>query len=641
MLPELGHFALILALLASCLQGALCLFGAARDQQALMLAGQRAAFGSFVLVLLAFALLVQAFLASDFSVLNVYMNSHTAKPLLYKISGSWGSHEGSLVLWLLIMTGFGAAMAWQLRHVPPTLKARAVGVQGLLGAIFLLFVLFTSNPFARLVMAPLEGRDLNPLLQDPGLAFHPPLLYAGYVGFSAVFSLALAQLLTGWVAAPWAKWVRPWALVAWSFLTLGLALGSWWAYYELGWGGWWFWDPVENAALMPWLAGTALLHSLLATWQRGAFARWTVLLALITFGLSLIGTFLVRSGVLTSVHSFANDPERGLFILAILAVTMGAAFMLYAIRAVQLRGSPMFSALSRESAFLINNLFLCAACATVMIGTLYPLLLDALGGGMVSVGAPYFMLTVVPMLLPLVGLMGFAPQLRWRSNHLADVVRPVGYVFFLTVMCAGIFIYQAGVQNILGIVALALACWLLFATLQAAWRARKVSGMIVAHAGLAISLLGMAGSAFDTQHNLTLKVGAMTELGRYQIEFAALENVQGQNYTAERATVRIWQDHHYVATLQPERRFYPVQNMPLSEVAIATNLWRDLYLVLNEAATPDSAERTLRLHINPLAPWIWLGAAIMALGGFVAAWPQRRKSQRWEEADAVAEDETA
>jgi cytochrome c-type biogenesis protein CcmF len=624
MLPELGHFSLILALLAALLQAGLSLAGA-RDQPFWQQAGRRAALLNFALTLLAFALLVQAFVASDFSVTNVYMNSHMAKPLLYKISGSWGSHEGSLLLWLLIMAGFGAAMAHGLKAVPADFKARAVGVQGLLSVGFLLFVLFTSNPFARIFPVPPQGRDLNPLLQDPGLAFHPPLLYIGYVGFSAVFALAVAQLLSTWPAAPWAKWVRPYALVAWSFLTGGLALGSWWAYYELGWGGWWFWDPVENAALMPWLAGTALLHSLLATWQRGAFARWTVLLALITFGLSMIGAFLVRSGVLTSVHSFANDPQRGLVLLGLFVLALGGAFTLYARRMPDIRGNPMFGALSRESAFLLNNLLLCAACATVMIGTLYPLLLDALGGGMISVGAPYFMLTVVPMLLPLLVLMGFAPWLKWRSNDGPELLRRLGLVALLTLVAVLVLGYQAGMTNILGLAALGLGCWLLIATLQAAWEKRRVTGFTLAHGGLALAVLGMAGSAFDTQHNLHLYVGEATMVGSYRLELAAVEPVQGKNFTAERAVVRIWDDNHYVATLLPERRFYPVQNMPLSEVAISTDFVRDLYLVLNEAESDPAAPRSLRFHINPLAPWIWLGAAVMALGGLWLALPQRRK----------------
>lgn len=622
MIPELGHFAIILAFIASVIEVALGFVGAARQEAAFMQAARRGAYISFLLIALGFAALMIAHVTDDFSVLNVAMNSHTQKPLIYKIAGTWASHEGSMLLWVLILALFGAALARLMPEMPLALRVRALAVQGLIGSGFLAFILFASNPFARVWPPPAEGSGLNPLLQDPGLTFHPPFLYLGYVGFSSVFALAAALLLTREAETEWIKWLKPFALVAWSALTFGIAMGSWWAYYELGWGGWWFWDPVENVALMPWLAGTALVHSLAATEKRGALMRWTVLLAIVTFGLSLLGTFLVRSGVLTSVHSFALDPARGIFMLALLACALGGALALYAWRAPSLPESTLFSPLSREGALLLNNLFLCSACATLLTGTLYPLLLAATGGGTVSVGPPYFEATVVPLLLPVLLLMTIGPLLSWKQGDLPKALAQLKAALAFACLALGGGFYLLGFKSVLGVAALALGVWLVLGTLSDARRLthkRPQLSRLLAHAGLGVSILGMAGSAFGFQHTFFMQVHDRAEFAGYRLEFAALDPIQGPNYEAERSTFYLWHGDHFLAVMQPEQRFYPVQGVALANVAIRTNLIRDLYLALgSEEENADGTKiRTVRLQINPLVPWIWIGAVIMALGGLL------------------------
>ena len=623
MIVELGHFAVMLALVLSVVQGALPLWGADCGQPALMQTGCRAAVCVFWLTLLGFAALVYAHVMDDFSVLNVALNSHTQKPLLYKITGAWASHEGSLLLWVLILTGFGAALAKLNPAMPLVLRARAVGVQGLLGVGFFAFILFTSDPFTRLFPAPLEGNDLNPLLQDPGLAFHPPFLYVGYVGFSSVFALAAAVLL-GNHATRELRFLRPFALTAWSSLTLGIALGSWWAYYELGWGGFWFWDPVENAALLPWLAGTALIHSLSASIKRRALIRWTLLLAIVTFGLSLLGTFLVRSGVLTSVHAFAVDPARGVFILALLALAVGGALTLYAVRAPRLPDSPSFAPLSRESFLLLNNLFLCTACATLLIGTLYPLLLTAFDLGSVSVGAPYFNATVLPLLMPVGALMAVAPFIRWRESDWRGVRRRLPPAFMAACLGLALTLYLQGVAGILGLIALGLGLWVMAASVI---DARQGSGLtplqrsrVIGHLGFGVLLLGLSGASFAQAFTLHLRPHDTAMAGGWRLDFAELNAITGPNYEARRAVFNLTKGAASI-TMQPEQRYYPVQDSAVTDVAIHTNLLEDLYLTLaEEPAEGDMAEGTpttytVRFHINPLIPLIWIGGGIMALGG--------------------------
>jgi len=595
MIPELGLFVTILALITSLLQALLPLIGATRGKPAMMQAGCRAATASFLMVTLSFGALMFAHVTDDFSVMNVAMNSHTLKPLLYKITGTWASHEGSMLLWVFILTGFGAAMAYAVPSMPLILRARAIAVQGLTGFGFLAFILFTSNPFARLWPAPEQGNDLNPLLQDPGLAFHPPFLYLGYVGFSSVFSLAAALLMTK-EPERYVHYLRPWALMAWSALTFGIAMGSWWAYYELGWGGYWFWDPVENAALMPWLAGTALLHSLVASAQRAALLRWTILLSILAFSLSLLGTFLVRSGVLTSVHSFAVDPERGVFVLALLALAVGGALTLYAFRAGSLPESPLFTPVSREAALLINNLFLCTACATLVTGTLYPILLNALTGDIVSVGAPYFNATVLPLLIPTAMLMVVGPLLKWREDDIKPVLRQL----FFALNLAGL-----GLGGVM------------------ADGRRFITDLLphlprlLAHGGLGLAILGMGGSIFSEEHTVQMHLHDVTEVGGYTINFADITSADGANFEAARGTFFITHHSDEPITMQPEQRFYPTQAMPLSHVAIRTNLLTDTYLALGpeEDEADGSKSRSVRFQINPLAPWIWIGGVVMALGG--------------------------
>ena len=627
MIPELGHFALILALAVALVQGTLPLIGASRGDLRLMALGRTAALTQAFLVLLAFGALTQAYVTSDFSVLNVVDNSHSAKPLLYKISGVWGNHEGSMLLWALILALFGAAVAIFGNNLPDTLRSRVLAIQALIGVGFLAFLLFTSNPFARVFPAPPDGNGLNPLLQDPGLAFHPPLLYLGYVGYSVTYAFAVAALLEGRVDAAWARWVRPWALAAWCFLTLGIALGSWWAYYILGWGGFWFWDPVENASLMPWLAGTALLHSAIVVEKRDALKSWTVLLALLAFSLSLLGTFLVRSGVLTSVHAFAQDPSRGMFILAFLLLVTGGGLALYAWRAPQLQGGGLFQPVSREGALILNNLLLCTLAATVLLGTLYPLFLDLLTGNKVSVGPPFFNATFVPLCAPLFAALCVGPFLGWKRAELWPALMRLRIALVVSLAAIAVAMTMIDSRSTLAALAFGFGVWLIVGSLASLTDRvrsgtlrtipRSTLGMVIAHASLGVVVLGsVATSSWNTELMQTMKPGDRIAFAGYTVVLERMDEVRGPNYIAERATLNVSVGGKPYTVLQPERRLFTVQRRQVAETAIQTNLLRDFYATLGEGDPKQGW--VIRLYLNPLAPWIWLGAALCALGGFVS-----------------------
>jgi len=633
---ELGHFALVLALAAALLQGSLPMIGAARGDAAWMALARPAAFAQLALVAVAFAALTHAYVTSDFSVFNVAQNSHSAKPLLYKITGVWGNHEGSMLLWILILALFGSAVAAFGGNLPPSLRARVLGVQAWIGIGFMTFTLLTSNPFLRQFPAPFDGEDLNPLLQDPGLAFHPPMLYAGYVGFSMAFSFAVAALIEGKVDAAWARWVRPWTLLAWAFLTGGIALGSWWAYYELGWGGWWFWDPVENVSFMPWLLGTALLHSAIVVEKRNALKVWTILLAILTFSLSLIGTFIVRSGVLTSVHAFATDPERGFFILVLLAVAIGGSLLLFALRAPALKAGGLFAPVSREGAMVINNLFLAAACAAVFLGTLYPLFLEAIDGSKVSVGPPFFNATFVPLMVPLVFLMAVGPMLPWKRGDLAGALARLKLAALGAVAAGLVAWYVSNGGPVLAVAALGLAAWLFVGSLvewadrvklfrarpRESWaRARSLPraahGMTLAHAGIAVAMAGMIGSSVWKSEVVTnLRPGESIEVAGYSLLFEGVGRLKGPNYTADRARFTVTRDGDEVAVMFPEKRVYDVRAMPTTEAAIRTTFLADLYAVIGDA--DGQGGWTVRVYHEPLVPWIWLGCLLMVAGGLTS-----------------------
>ena len=642
MITEIGHFALVLALCVAVLQASLPLYGAARGDGPLIAWARPAALAQFLFVAIAFVALMHAYAVSDFSLANVAANSNSTKPLLYKLTGVWSNHEGSMLLWVFILTLFGAAVALFGRNLPPTLRARVLAVQAMIGVGFLLFILFTSNPFLRLWPAPADGMGLNPILRDPGLAFHPPCLYLGYVGFSITFCFAVAALLEGRVDPAWARWVRPWTLAAWCALTTGIAMGSWWAYYTLGWGGWWFWDPVENASFMPWLVGTALLHSAVVVEKREALKTWTILLAIIAFSLSLIGTFLVRSGVLTSVHAFANDPMRGVFILLLICLYTGGALLLFAWRAPQLAGGGLFAPISREGGLLFNNLLLTTAAATVLIGTLYPLFLDVVAHQKVSVGPPFYDMTFVPIMVPLLIAMAVGPMLPWKRGDLYAALSQLKVAFVVTAAAALVTLAATGAHSIGAACGLALAAWLFAATLtELAERVRLAAdprgalrralhlpratwGMILAHGGMAVVIAGITGSNAWTQERIVdARPGDKIELAGYTIALDAVNQVSGPDYTATRADMRLLRNDREIAQLHPEKRFFPVENGNATGVAIRTNLLADVYAVIGD---PDGkGGYTLRLYWNPLVPWIWLGAAAMALGGIVSLTDRRHR----------------
>ncbi len=636
MIAEIGHFALVLALFVAIVQASLPLLGAARGNLPLMALARPAAQAQFALVLLAFLALAHAFVTSDFSVYAAAAYSHSDMPLVYRISGVWGNHEGSMVLWVLILTLFGAAVASYGGNLPRELQARALAVQAMIGAGFFAFILFTSDPFARVLPPPEDGSGLNPLLQDPGLAFHPPFLYLGYVGFSMAFSFAIAALIEGRVDAAWARWVRPWTLAAWCALTLGIAMGSWWAYYTLGWGGFWFWDPVENASFMPWLVGTALLHSAIVVEKRDALKSWTILLAIITFSLSLIGTFLVRSGVLTSVHAFATDPTRGVFILLLLVVAIGGSLILYAVRAPKLAPGGLFAPVSRESALVLNNLLLASGAATVFIGTLYPLALDALGGDKISVGAPFFNRTFVPLITPLLVAAAVGPLLAWKRADLLGALQRL-WVAGGAALLAGLvawYLHTGG--PLLAAFGIALAVWLVVgalselaertrlfrAPLGESWRRarhlpRASYGTTMAHAGLGVALAGIIGtSIWQVERIQVMRPGDGLDVAGYRITLAAVAPHDGPNYSGERATIEVRRAGALVASLHPEKRRFPVAGTEVTETAIRTSGMADIYAVLGDG--DGKGGWTIRLYYNPLAPWIWLGAVVMVLGGLVS-----------------------
>lgn len=648
MIPELGHFALILALLLALAQGTLPLLGAHRGVREWMAVARPAAQGQFMFVLLAWFCLIWSFINNDFSVLNVAQNGNSLLPVQYKIAASWGSHEGSMLLWVLMLAGWGLAVSVFSRHLPQEMVARVLGVMGLVAVGFILFMLTTSDPFDRLFPAAAEGRDLNPLLQDPGMVFHPPLLYMGYVGFSVAFAFAIAALLGGKLDAAWARWSRPWTTVAWCFLTLGIALGSWWAYYELGWGGWWFWDPVENASFMPWLVGTALIHSLAVTEKRGTFKAWTVLLAIFAFSLSLLGTFLVRSGVLTSVHAFATDPERGVYILAFLVMVIGSSLALFAWRAQQVGIGGRFDAVSRESLLLGNNVLLTVAAGTVLLGTLYPLFLDALGLGKISVGPPYFDKVFVPVMAPLVFLMGVGPIARWKKAALPDLWARLKWALMISLVLGLTLPFIGSIDRGLAWSPMAafgywMAAWIvvtsieqirhqirhasgsLFARLGA--QPRGWWGMTLAHLGIAVFIIGVTSvRSFEVERDVQMAVGDTITVDEYTFRFNGVSQRRGPNYDAARGTVTLSKGGRDIDVLHPEKRIYFAQSqMPMTEASIRTGIRGDVYVSLGEAVD-DKGSWTVRVYYKPFVTWIWGGCVLMALGGFVAASDRRYRA---------------
>ena len=630
MIIELGHFALILALGVAILQSVVPFVGAGRGWRNWMELAVPAASAQFLLIGFAFAALTWAFLTSDFSVELVYANSHSAKPWLYKLTGVWGNHEGSMLLWVLILSGFGAAAAAFGGNLPLPLKARVLSVQASIGVAFLTFILFTSNPFLRLAMAPMDGRDLNPLLQDPGLAFHPPFLYLGYVGLSMAFSFAVAALIEGKVDAAWARWVRPWTLAAWIFLTVGIALGSWWAYYELGWGGFWFWDPVENASFMPWLLAAALLHSAIVVEKRESLKSWTILLAILAFGFSLLGTFIVRSGVITSVHAFATDPTRGVFILAILALFVGGALTLFAARATALESKGVFGLVSREAGLVLNNILLAVAAFVVFVGTLWPLVAEILLGRTLSVGAPFFEAAFTPFMVAIAVVLPVGSLLAWKRGDLGRSLRTLLPALILAFLVAGLAWTVGTGRSILAPVGAALGTWIIAGALLDLWQRTGRSGLArlmrlpradwgktVAHAGLGVTMLGISLMLAWQQEDIrTARIGESFPVGAYTLTLNAVDEVPGPNYRSLMADVTVLRGGREVARLHPEKRFYPVAAMPTTEAAIDNGIFRDIYAVIGDPQ--QGGGYSVRTYVKPFANWIWGGAILMALGGLLS-----------------------
>ena len=635
MLPELGLFALIVALFVALALATLPILGAARDNGAWMALARPAAQAQFVFVAIAFFSLMASFANNDFSVVNVASNSNSQLPLPYRIAATWGSHEGSMLLWVFMLAGWTMAVSLLSSRLPLAMVARVLGVMGFVSAGFLLFILLTSNPFARLLPAALDGRDLNPLLQDPGMVIHPPMLYMGYVGFAVAFAFAVAALLSGRFDAAWARWSRPWTTAAWMFLTVGIALGSWWAYYELGWGGWWFWDPVENASFMPWLVGTALIHSLAVAEKRGAFKAWTILLAIAAFSFSLLGTFLVRSGVLTSVHAFATDPARGIFILIFLGVVIGGSLALFGWRAGSVGFSGRFDRFSRETLLLGNNVMFTAAAGAVMLGTLYPLALDALGLGKISVGAPYFEAVFVPLMAPVVLLMGVGPLARWKSASLAEVGALLKWPALASAAAALLLPWAAGRFSAGVALGFFMAAWIFTSvavlllqrvrsgTGQLTRSTRSFWGMVVAHLGVGVFIIGVTMvRGYETEQDVKMSIGDHLEVAGYRFTFRGVSEVTGPNYVAARGDIEVRKGESGTPfTMAPEKRMYKVQQMPMTEAAINTGLTRDLYVSLGEAL--DEKTWTLRVYYKPFVDWIWGGAFVMALGGLLALTDRR------------------
>ena len=639
MIPELGNFALILALLLALIQGTLPIIGAARAIPSWIALARPVVQGQFVFVLIAFFCLAYSFVNSDFTVINVAQNSNSKLPVEYRFAATWGSHEGSLLLWTLMLATWSVAVSVFSRHLPNEMVARVLGVMGLVSVGFLLFMLFTSNPFDRMLPGAMEGSDLNPLLQDPGMVVHPPMLYMGYVGFSVAFAFAISALLSGQMDATWARWSRPWTTVAWLFLTIGIMLGSWWAYYELGWGGWWFWDPVENASFMPWLVGTALVHSLAVTEKRGSFKSWTVLLAICAFSLSLLGTFLVRSGVLTSVHAFATDPKRGIFILAFLVIVIGSSLLLFAWRAPKIGLGGKFELVSRESMLLANNLLLMVAAGSILLGTLYPLIMDALELGKLSVGPPYFETVFVPLMTPAIFLIGVGPLARWKQANLPELAIRLRWAFVVSLVTALLMPFVMGEWKPFVSFGLLLAFWViasiivslihrlqsssrkgLFAKLAA--QSRSYYGMHAAHLGIAVFVIGVTlVGGYETEKDVRMEVGDTVEVGGYTFHFNGAKKGPGPNYVADIGNMDVLRDGKKVGVMEPEKRVYNASGMAMTEAAIDTGIWRDLYVALGEPL--ENGAWVVRVYHKPFVDWIWFGCLLMAFGGALAVTDRR------------------
>ena len=650
MIPEIGHFALILALLVALVQGTFPLAGAARGSHAWMALAQPAARAQFLMITTAFVCLAWAFAANDFSVVYVAQHSNSQLPLHYRLAAVWGGHEGSLLLWMLMLSGWSVAVTLASRQLPEAMVARVLGVLGLVACGFLLFVLLTSNPFGRLLPAAPDGRDLNPLLQDPGLVFHPPMLYMGYVGFSVAFAFAIAALLSGRLDAAWARWSRPWTTAAWVFLTLGIALGSCWAYYELGWGGWWFWDPVENASFMPWLVGTALVHSLAVTEKRGSFKNWTVLLAISAFSLSLLGTFLVRAGVLTSVHAFAADPRRGIFILILLALVIGSSLVLFALRAPKVGLGGRFSLVSRESLLLTNNVLLLVAASSVLLGTLYPLFIDALGLGKLSVGPPYFNSVFMPLMLPVLFLMAVGPFARWKQADVGELARRLRWAFVACLIVALTVPWLMGRWSPLVALGLLLAAWIvggvvadvaprLRSSRSILGQPRHWYGMHVAHLGMAVFVVGVTlVKGYETEKDVRMEPNDTVTVGGYTFRFLGVREVQGPNYLSMKGDVELSKDGRVLRLMHPEKRRYASSAMPMTEAAIDIGLTRDVYVSLGEPVDIEQGKGawSVRVYHKPFVDWIWGGCLFMALGGLLAAADRRYRLRRRQARETAA-----
>ncbi len=645
MIPEIGHFALILGLSVAIVQGIFPLLGSLTGRPQWISLARPTAYGQLLFMVISFSCLLYAFLTNDFSVNYVANNSNTQMPTIYRVSALWGAHEGSLLLWSMVLSAWGAAVAFFSKGIPPIMLARVLSIMALIGVGFMLFVIITSNPFERLLPIPLEGRQLNPLLQDFGLAIHPPMLYMGYVGLSVAFSFAMAAMIGGKLDASWVRWARPWTNIAWTFLTLGIALGSWWAYYELGWGGWWFWDPVENASLMPWIVATALIHSLAVTEKRATFKTWTILLSILGFSLSLLGTFLVRSGVLTSVHSFASDPERGLYILIFLLVVIGSSLLLFAFRAHKLRSVGSFSLVSRESGLLVNNVILLVMTATVLLGTVYPLIIDALGQGKISVGPPYFNNVIVPLAIILFLVMGFGFHLRWKHDTLSRVLKKVWMPLAASLVVAFVLplvvVSEFNFKTVLGLFAgswitLSALMWVVslgrspFKLPLASW------GSVIAHIGMAMTVIGVTlVSLYDTEKDVRLEKGQSYEMAGYKFAFQGVQVLRVDNYIASRATMEVTQAGKHVTTVYPEKRDYGPDQSTMTEAGIDAGFTRDLFVALGESLGKDAW--SFRIYHKPFVRWIWLGAILMGLGGFLAALDKRYRRMRKVALDPVTD----
>ena len=636
MINEIGHFTLLLAFCVALLQATVPLFGAHKGRIDLMAISESAANLQFALLLASFGALTHAFITSDFSVKLVVLNSHSLKPMLYKITGVWGNHEGSMLLWVLILSLFGASASWFGANLPILLKTRVLAIQGAIGVAFLAFIIFTSNPFERVEIPPFDGQDLNPLLQDPGLAFHPPFLYLGYVGLSMAFSFAVAALIEGRIDAAWGRWVRPWTLAAWIFLTIGIALGSWWAYYELGWGGFWFWDPVENASFMPWLLAAALLHSAIVVEKRETLKSWTILLAILAFGFSLIGTFIVRSGVLTSVHAFANDPERGMFILIILGIFMGGALTLFSFRSSAMEARGVFSMVSRETALVSNNVLLAVSAFVVFFGTIWPLVAELFFDRKLSVGPPFFNAAFTPFMILLGLILPVGSNLPWKRANILNSSKKLIFVFILSICLAGlIWAIQTG-KSLIGPVGVFLGAWIVMGTILDLFSklGRSISlkrlivlpradfGKFFAHSGLGITMFAIAAlTSWEKEDIRVVPVGGSWKIAAYELKLNSVENVRGPNYFSTMGVIAVSKDGQLLTVLRPEKRNYPVAQMPTTEAAIDYRLSRDLYVVLGDQQSDNSW--TVRTYLKPFTNWIWGGCALMAVGGLLSLTDRR------------------